>query len=285
HQYDGRVVWETAETGAPYREPLAREDVMISVRTSPSGVTFRSLGSGRLIAHAELPELLATREHPILPSGGEETPMSFDGRTLLLTDGWDYIAVDGTSNRIKWQKRIEGVDRTSPLPLPFRIRVDGAEIYCLKRSYDTHAMEVFDTETGALLWNRVENKKQPVIYSAVFDEKNIYGLHHEPDIKSVTVIGLDRRSGREVLFWRKAGYEEPEILMDDEMHGRHLAIRVRDKQNFAVILFNVDARKVDAELKATGSGSFGNYGEVSYAVQGRYAGLLSGAQLVVARPK
>ncbi|MCX7803873.1 MAG: PQQ-binding-like beta-propeller repeat protein [Planctomycetota bacterium] len=285
HQYDGRVVWETAETGAPYREPLAREGELILVRVNPSGVAFRNLGTGRLITQQDVPELLPNRAHPVLKSGGEETPLGFDGRNLLLTDGWDYIVLDTALHKTKWQKRIEDVDRFTPLPLPYRLWISGNELYCLKQQYDTAAGEMLDTETGAYLWKKVEDKKEGVVYSAAWDGKNIYGIHYEPELRSVTLLGFERRSGKQVLSWTRGNYEAPEVFMDPEIRGRHAVVTVKDKNRFQLLAVNVDKGELDAEVSGDGSGNFGNYGEASCEIQSRFLGLLTGTRLTVGRPK
>jgi len=285
HHASGQIVWEAPEMGAPYCEPFLRDNVLVTVRVNPSGVSFRNLGTGRLLAHQDLPRLLMTREHPVLKRAGKRVPYSFDGESLLLTDGWDYVVVDTAKRKVKWQKRIENVDRFSPLPLPFRLWVSGEEILCLKRQYDTHAAEMFNTETGVHLWTKLEERKEGPIYSAAFDGKTVYGVHHEPDLKTVTLLGIDRRSGKRVLRWKKVGYEEPEVFLDGEMHGRHLVARTKDKQSYELLLFNVDTKKLTGAVKVKGFGDFGNYGEVSFVVQDRHLAILSGAKLTVMRPK
>jgi outer membrane protein assembly factor BamB/outer membrane protein assembly factor BamD (BamD/ComL family) len=284
HHKSGRIVWESAEKGAPYCEPVLRDNVVAMVRVNPSGVTFRSLGTGRLLAHQELSELLDNREHPVLKRVAQATPVSRDKNLALVSDGWDYILVDADLKKVKWQRRIEDVDRTSPLPLPYRFTVTGTEIISLKLSYDNAAMEGIDAETGAALW-AFKEPGTPLPYGNVFDAKNIYGAHLEPSLKCVSLLGLDRRTGKGVFKFQKSGYENPEVLLDEEMHGRHLLTLVRDKQNYELLLVNVDTGKVDAELKSIGFGPFGVYGGVSYAAQDKYVALLSGSKLIVARPK
>ena len=143
---------------------------------------------------------------------------------------------------------------------------------------------MLDTETGAYLWKKVEDKKEGVIYSPAWDDKNIYGIHYEPELRSVTLLGFERRSGKQVLSWTRGNYETPEVFLDPEVRGGHLVITVRDKNKFQLLVVSTESKDLAAEVLGEGSGSFGNYGEASCEIQGRFLALLTGTKLTVGKP-
>ncbi|HUT33173.1 MAG TPA: PQQ-binding-like beta-propeller repeat protein [Planctomycetota bacterium] len=296
HYADGSLVWEAHEQGELYCPPVVAEATLATVRLNPSGVSFRSLPTGRLVVHLDIPGLLQNFEHPILGPAAPGLPVAFAKGLLVLTDGWDYIGVDTRKRSVRWRIRIENVDRDQVLP--YRLWVSRDNVLALKQEYDIPAVEMFDAATGERLWGsnqggagaRPAGRKREgagtAFYSAVWDEKCIYGLTHRPDRTAVDLVGHDRPSGARALEWHHGSFEHPEIFLCPEPYGDVLVARVKDRQNWhALVAFDKKATKLIHELKVKGFGLWGNYGEMSWAVQGKTLAILSKDVLTYSRPE
>lgn len=296
HYADGSLVWEAREQGELYCPPMITDATLATVRLDPSGVSFRSLPTGRLVVHLDIPGLVRNSDHPILGPADPELPVAFTDGLLVLTDGWDYIGVDTRKHAIRWRIRIEDVDRDQVLP--YRLWADGQSFLALKQEYDIPAIEMFDSATGVRLWGtgrgaaaqRREGRKREehgaAFYSAVWDERCVYGLTHRQDRTAVEIVGHDRHSGARTLEWSHGSFEQPEIFLCPEPFGNALVARVKDRQNwYALVAFDKRARRLVHELKVKGFGLWGNYGEMSWAVQGKTLAILSKDILTYSRPK
>ena len=295
HYSDGSLVWEAREQGELYCPPVASEATLATVRLNPSGVSFRSLPTGRLMVHLDIPGLLHNLEHPILGAADPGLPVAFDDGLLVLTDGWDYIGVDTRSRSVRWRIRIEGVDRDRVLP--YRLWASGGHVLALKQEYDVPAVEMFDAASGVRLWGSSEGApKQPgrkreggagnAFYSAAWDTRCVYGIVHRADRTAVEIVGIERASGARALEWSHGVFEQPDIQLCPEPFGDMLVARVKDRQNWhALVVFDRNRRKLIHELKAKGFGLWGNYGEVSWAVLGNTLAILSKNVLAYSRPK
>jgi len=282
HCADGSVVWEAAEQGELYCPPMVSDGTLVTVRLNPSGVSFRSLPTGRLMVHLDVPGLTQNRAHPVLSSGGEALPVAFESGLLVLVDGWDYIGIDTRSHQVRWRIRIEDVDRDKVLP--YRLWASGDHLFVLKQEYDETVVEMFHTGTGERLW-RDKDPKQ-VIYSAVYDDKSVYGINYQRDRAGVDLVGHDRATGAKELTWSHGAYEQPEIFLSPEPHGDALVARVSDRQNsYALVAFNTRTRELIHVLSVKGHGLWGNYGEVSATIQGQTLAILSKDVLTYCRPR
>jgi hypothetical protein len=242
-------------------------------------VTFRSLATGQLLTHLKLPQLSATTAHPIVQGFAEGVPISYDGRFLAVTDGLDYILVDTQLMRVRWQKRIEAVDRWTSGPLPYRLWLLGEHVFALKRSFDTQVCEMIDRDSGRGLWAKSEEKNEGVIYSAAADDRNVYGLHYQPKVKSLHLLGYDRATGNRVLDVQTLGFGDAEMTLDPCVRGRCIVAVVKKKQEYMLLLLDKQTGREVGRIQVKGYGLFGNYGEVSYSIQGSCAAVLSGNAL------
>ncbi len=296
HYADGSLVWEAREQGELYCPPAIADATLATVRLDPSGVSFRSLPTGRLVVHLDIPGLLRNGDHPILGSADPAPHVAFSEGLLVLTDGWDYIGVDTRTHSVRWRIRIEDVDRDQVLP--YRLWASGEHFLALKQEYDVPAVEMHDSATGARLWPsgggsaapRREGRKRDApgaaFYSAVWDGECVYGLTHRQDLAAVEIVGHGRQSGARTLEWSHGAFEHPEIFLCPEPFGDVLVARVKDRQNWhALVAFDKKARKLVHELKVKGFGLWGNYGEMSWAVQGKTLAILSKDVLAYSRPK
>ena len=282
HYMDGSIVWEAAEQGELYCPPMIAGEALVTVRLNPSGVSFRSLSTGRLMVHLDVPGLTQHRAHPVLKTGGEALPVAFEGGLLVLTDGWDYIGIDTSSRQIRWRIRIEDVDRDKVLP--YRLWVSGNHLFVLKQEYDVNVIEMFNASTGERLWRN--DHPQQVVYSAVYDAKSLYGINYQRDRTGVDLVGYDRQTGSKELTWSHGAYEQPEVFLCPEPHGDALVARLNDRQNnYALVAFNKKTRKLVHEVRVKGHGLWRNYGEVSATIQGQTLAILSKSLLTYCRPK
>jgi outer membrane protein assembly factor BamB len=284
HLSNGQIFWESNEIGAPYARPFLRDNVVISVRKNPSGATFRRLGTGQLLTHLELSPLNVSGDHPVLPDGNGDLPISYNGKYLAVTDGWDYILVDTDLMRVRWQKRIGEVDRSRG-QLPYRIWLSDRHLMALKKSYDTVHNEVVDLDTGRLLWKHAAEKNEGTVYSVLFDGANAYGLQYEPKQRCVHLMGFDQKSGKKTLDWIERGYSSPRVFLDKELRGGCAVVVLADKQKYKIEIYDTKTKKKVFDFDEKGFGLFGAYGQVSYAIQGPDVALLSGNKLTVAVPK
>jgi hypothetical protein len=293
HYSDGSLVWEAREQGELYCPPTITDSTLATVRLDPSGVSFRSLPTGRLVVHLDIPGLLRNFDHPILGSADPAPPVAFTDGLLVLTDGWDYVGVDTRERSVRWRIRIENVDRDQVLP--YRLWASGGSVLALKQEYDVPAVEMFDATTGVRLWpsgagprrdGRKREAQTSAFYSAVWDPACVYGLTHRVDRTAVELVGHDRQSGARTLEWNYGSFEHPEIFLCPEPFGDVLVARVKDRQNWhALIAFDKKAKKLRHELKVKGFGLWGNYGEMSWAIQGKTLAILSKDLLTYSRPK
>ena len=56
-----------------------------------------------MIGRLQLPDLSLNSKHPLLEKGPREMPAAHDGRLLVVSDGWYYIAVDVEKMKVVWR--------------------------------------------------------------------------------------------------------------------------------------------------------------------------------------
>jgi hypothetical protein len=282
HYTDGSPVWDTIEQGELYRRPVTSGPLLATVRMNPSGVSFRSLYTGRLKLHLDIPGLLTARSHPVLPRGQEGLAVAFADGLLVLTDGWDYIGIDVERAAVRWKIRIPDVDHER-VP-PYRFLVSGKHFFVLKQEYDVAANEMHDTASGARLWN---SKDPPqVVYSAVCDGSHIYGLNYERGMPNIRLRSFACKDGSAGPAADLGVYDDPEVFLDPEVHGHALIAVLKDREQvYSLVAVDKRTRRVIHEIKVKGHGLWGNYGQVSYAIQGPTMALLSKDVLTYSRPQ
>ena len=278
----GEVVWSAGETGAPYAAPYVQGERLVSVRQSPSGVTVRRIGTGRLLGHLELPDLLRLAEHPLIKGGPEAMPVARSGDRLFVTDGWYYIAVDTARMRVAWKRLIEANDATREPPM--RLAAGGCVLVALKKDYQTPAMYAFDAATGKRLW-RSDPENEAVagpMYSMVISGGRVYGL--TPGMgRSFNVHAVDAASGKELAKWsaRQTYQTKPRVELFKDVFGGSLVARVQDNQAFELMVLDGKSCRPLHTVRCKGVGPWDAHGRVSAAAQGGRLVLMNADGLII----
>ena len=181
HLANGQLIWEANESGGAYSLPYLRDNLLVTVRRNPSGVAFRDLGTGRLLRLLPLPALSEATRNPVVNWDEPGVPIAATRDSLVLTDGWDYIAVDLPSRNIRWQRRItqldRGVARGGTGSAAFRFWANDSSIMVLKPNYDSVGLEVIGLTDGALRWQINEAKTPGVVHNLALNSDALVGLH------------------------------------------------------------------------------------------------------------
>ncbi len=299
----GDILWEEAETGEYYAGPFVHHDVVLSIRTSPSAVSFRTLGSGRLLTRLALPGLTTNRKHPIFageaaqrnPAGAEAVeayPVACAEGTLAVSDGKTFYLVDLTARRIRWATPATKLDLvTDPA---YRMWIHGGRLFVLKPYYSVLENAVYATDTGELLWRRREGGKKVegklkqfaktdaeigqasvglVLSSMVFVDNVAYGIRYEMGGSSVTLVGMDPASGKQLMEIRETGYTDPEAYVEPSWSAGCVVVRIQDGNRFELWQVDVKQKKIAQKLTLEAVGRLGEYGDVSAVWQGPYLAL------------
>jgi outer membrane protein assembly factor BamB len=286
HLRGGQVIWESNESGGLYSPPILRDNVLVTVRRNPSGVSFRNLGTGRLLSHLSLPTLTQRPDNPAVTWDEPSVPMAENGRTLFLTDGWDYIAVDLAERRVRWQRRIAGLDHGEERVGAFRFWMNDSAVVVLKPEYDNVALEAFAVDDGRQLWHIGESKTPGVLHSVALGPQSLFGLHYsQDDATAVNVLGYNLETGQRLYREVSREWTRPQTWLDGPLHGNHFIVRISDEQNRVLKVVNAATGKPQHQIKVTGFGQWGQYGQISHAVVGSYLVVLSDKTLIVGAPK
>jgi len=282
----GEVAWAVAEAGKPYARPGVLGERLVSLRQLPSALTVRRIGTGRLIGHLELPDLLGLTEHPLIDGGPEALPVARSGDRLFVTDGWYYIALDTRRPRVLWKRRIAANDPTRQPPI--RLAAGADVLLALKKDYQTPAMIALDAATGGLLWRtdpESAGKAQPM-YSAVVAGGRAYGLTSGVG-RSFTVHAVEARTGRPAAAWSsgEAYQARPTARLLRQTFGGALVACVQDGQSFELIALDGKTCRPLHKLTCRGVGPWGTPGRISAAVQAGNLLLMNTDRLLIARPR
>jgi hypothetical protein len=300
----GEILWEEGEAGEFYAGPYFHEGVVLTVRKSPTEVSFRKLGTGRLLSRLSLPGLTTNRKHPVYAGeSGEQNPgaaealetypAAFHRGVLAVTDGQTYHVVDVGKRELRWSR---GADKLDPsVEAAYRFWLDGERLWALKPYYSVLENCVFDLKSGEMLWRRREGGKKVelkgggaadtskstegteatglVLSSMVYVDGKMYGIKYQMNAATVELVGVDPVSGNEVLKIEEKGYAEPEAEVLPSRSAGCVGVRVKDGENFEIWLVDVKAKKLVRKMQLTAYGRWGNYGEASGATQGPYLGI------------
>lgn len=312
----GEIVWEEPEAGSFYAGPFFEDGQMLTVRNSPSEVSFRHLGSGRLLARVRLPGLTTNRSHPVYalddvgrsPAAAEAAegyPVAFGSGALAVTDGTSYHVVDLAERRVRWSTPATNLDLSRDPA--YRLWIDGGRLFVLKPYYSVLENVVFDLASGDRLWRRREGGKRMddklkdfvaqegeegkaatglVLGSMVFVDGRAYGIRYEMGATSVTLVGMDPATGNETMRVEQMGYQAPEAYVETSWSQDAVAVRVQDENKFEVWQVDVKNGKLLRRMQLEGHGRLGEYGEVSAVWQGPYQALWAFAnrKVVIGKP-
>ena len=78
---------------------------------------------------------------------------------------------------------------------------------------------------------------------------------------------------------------KPETWLPGPLRGNYLIVHVSDEQKRNLLVIEAASGNIAHRLEVKGFGQWGQYGQVSYVVQGPYLVLLSDKELTVASPQ
>ncbi|MFO7899237.1 MAG: PQQ-binding-like beta-propeller repeat protein, partial [Planctomycetota bacterium] len=263
----GEVIWQVGEMGDLYCDPYFDGDRYVTVRKNPYNVTVRYRATGRLMGRLELPDLTESARHPLIEKGPRALPVAHDGPKLVLTDGGYYVMVDTSRMAIDWKRRIENNDATRQFAM--RLELRGDYLAAIKEDYDRKSIYMLSSRTGGLLWHtdpKDANSPQPV-HSMWIDGGRLYGIGIHPG-QGFYFVARDCKSGRRLYRTEATGYAaKPEVSLTARDYGGRAVVRVKDRQDFELNVFDRKTGKRLHVMKRKGNGRFGRHGDVSAAAQ------------------
>ena len=262
----GEVVWQVKEHGEPYSKPYFSGNRLVSVRRIPFNVTVRYRATGKLIGRLDIPDLSEQKKHPLVANGPDGLPISHDGATLVVSDGWYYITIDTDRLRTVWKRLIDESD-PSQVP-PIRLTLKDGYLLVLKQDYDVKSLWMLDSRTGRVLWRTHPKKRRPrPLYETVIHGDKIYGIMPHSG-QGYYFAAIDCKTGKELFQHAVEGYNSvPEVRIMPRVFGSHLVARVRDRQDFEVNVLDMKTGKPVAKHSRKGAGKFGEHGRVSVTCQ------------------
>jgi outer membrane protein assembly factor BamB len=302
----GEILWDEPEAGEFYAGPYADGEVVLTVRKSPAEVSFRKVGSGRLLSRLRLPGLSTNRKHPVYASEGAEVdpaaaqsveayPVGFGQGVLALTDGLNYHVVDVRRREIRWSRAASKLDPSQDAA--YRLWVDGGRLLALKPYYAVLENAVFDLDSGEMLWRRreggakVEKRLKEyaaadaaeggkaavglVLSSMQFVDGTVYGIRYRMGSTDVDLVGMDPGSGNELMSVKRGGYESPEAYVEPSWSKDCVVVRIQDGNRFELWQVDVKQKKIVQRMQLEGYGRLGEYGDVSAVWQGPHLALWS----------
>jgi outer membrane protein assembly factor BamB len=274
----GEVVWQVREQGDLYIPPYFDGDRLVSVRKMPFSVTVRYRATGKLIGRLEVPDLSLLEEHPLVDNGPRLLPIAHDGSTLVVTDGWYYIAIDTGRLRTVWKRLIDEND-TSRMPA-MRLTLEGPWLLVLKEDYDRKSIWMLDSRTGEVLWHTDPKTGSPrPIYASMIRGDTIYGLMPHPG-QGYYSVGLDCKTGEQRFQHAVEGCNSvPVVRLMPWIFGSYLVAMVQDRQDFELNVLNLKTGERVAKQRKKGTGEFGIHGRVSATVQDGRVVFLTGNRL------
>jgi len=112
-----------------------------------------------------------------------------------------------------------------------------------------------------------------VLASMVFRDGVACGIKYEMGSQAVELVGVDLKSGNQVVSVRQTGYEAPEACVEPSWCENCVTVRIQDGNKFGIWRVDVRAGKIAQKTSIQCYGRFGNYGEVSAVWQGPYQAL------------
>ena len=279
----GELVWQEKDEGDTYAPPYFHGDRWVSVRKLPFNATVRYRATGKLRGRLALPDLSLHAQHPLFDQGYAGLPVVHDGKLLVVSDGWYYIAVDVEQMKIVWKRLIDHNDPTREPALRFALAGDYLAV--VKEDFDRKAIYMLSSRTGEVLWHtdpKVASPPQPM-HSMLIVGDALYGIQIHPG-QGFYFAGLHCNTGRP-LFRRteEKGYQgKPQVRLLPRLFGQHAVATVKDRQDFELKAFDVRNGKLLHRLKAKGVGNLGEHGRVSATIQNGKLFLLSKDKLKTA---
>jgi outer membrane protein assembly factor BamB len=264
----GEVVWQEGEEGDVYIAPYFHGDRLVSVRKLPFNLTVRYRATGKLIGRLALPDLSLNPNHPLVDKGPKAFPAAHDGRMLVVTDGWYYIAIDVEKMKVVWKRLLDNSDATREPTMRFCLKDDYLAV--VKKDFDSESIYMLSSRSGELLWQtdpKVASSPRP-LYSMIIAGGKLYGIKTHPG-QGFYFAAMDCKTGKDLYRPREEkGYGgKPATTLFPRLYGGHLVARIKDRQDFELKVFEVSKGKLVATVKVKGTGDFREHGRVSATVQ------------------
>jgi hypothetical protein len=112
-----------------------------------------------------------------------------------------------------------------------------------------------------------------VFGSMTFVEGTVYGVKYETSPSSVTLVGMDPRTGNQLMEVADKDYSSPEAYVEPSLSKDCVVVRIQDGNNFELWQVDVKGIKAGQKLKLTGYGRLGEYGDTSMGWQGPHLAL------------
>ncbi len=303
--HDRQIIWDATEAGEFYAGPYFNKDVVLSVRKSPAEVSFRQVGTGRLLSRLRLPGLTTNRKSPVYSGesgqnnpaaaeSAEAAPVACAEGVLAVSDGLSYHLIDLDQRTVRWSRPASKLDPSADAS--YRMWINGGKLFVLKPYYSVLENVDFSTKTGDMLWRRREGGKkqekklaelvkqlegeesQPagkaatglVLSSMTFVNGKPYGIKYEMSSTMVTLVGMDPVSGNELLKVQQKGFSDPEAYVEPSWSKDCVVVRIQDGNKFELWQVDVKAKKIVQRIQQEGYGRLGNYGDASAVWQGPY---------------
>jgi outer membrane protein assembly factor BamB len=279
---NGEVAWQVSEQGQIYIAPYMHGERLVSVRKLPFSVTVRYRATGRLIGRLQLPDLTLFEGHPLDVGevvGPKALPHAHHKNLLMLTDRWYYIAVDVDKLTILWKRLVDENDVSRPAPM--RFSVNEKYFMVLKENFDTKVVYMLSSQTGTALWhtNPKDRKTPPPFATALLDGEHAYGISYFPG-QGYYLVGYASKTGKRIFRTTADGYNsKPQVQLLSKRFGDQLVVRVQDRQDFDMRVFDAKKGKQVHRVQMKGMGTYGIHGRVSATVQNGRTVLLSKDQV------
>jgi hypothetical protein len=233
-----------------------------------------------MIGRLELPDLSTNEEAPIFPRAAPALPVAVDGRRLILTDSWYYLAIDPVDLRVLWRIQIKGETAAEDPALRFALK--GNYFAVTRRHYDRKVISVYDSRSGRKLWStdpRNGNRPAP-LYSMRIEGETVIGIQPIAG-QAFRLVGYNAADGKTVFKQDVKGYaDEPVVELYPRAFGRHLVARVSARNDFELRVFNLKQKgKTVHSLKVKSFGARAAAGGVSDTVQSGRTVVLKGMKL------
>ena len=261
----GEVVWQEKEQGDIYQPPWFYGDRFVSIRQMPFGLTVRYRSTGKLIGRLDLDDLMLRRDHPLFNNGHEGYPIAREGKYAAVCGSGYYIMLDVQRIRTVWKRGMD-VDSNTPV----RMELSGDYLAVIKKDYDIESIYMLSSRTGNVLWRTdPKNAESPrPVYSMLIRDGKLFGIKKHPG-QGFYLVGMDCRTGKPLFRQREQkGYKSvPLVNIRRSMYGSILVAEIQDRQNFELKAFDTSDGKPVHTVKIKGTGSLGEHGRASAAVQ------------------
>jgi outer membrane protein assembly factor BamB/tetratricopeptide (TPR) repeat protein len=290
----GEAVWNVVDRGELYTSAFVHQDILVSPRREPFGVTFRHVATGRLLRTLNMPDLSMETRHPVLDPDvsrgviqvgvtSAELPVAYQNGQLLITDGAYYISVDVAQMAVSWKRAIDNVDRLSGNPIRFYLQEP--YLLVLKRDFKAPALYMLDSRTGAVKWVK---KDAQAVYSIQFSEdgKKFMGLGiPEAQNTAARVKSFDSETGNELAKYENTSFTAPPDL---DLLGRFqkntVVMRAIHGENLDLMLLDMNQGKLVQHSTIKAVGEYRAHGGRFAMLQGPHLVLMNAEQISVAVP-